>query len=195
MFSFLWCLNICACRHSYLLNNIDVATSRKHVFSTLLSFRELNKLLCNRKNCHDDTAEQPTSRRDCLLYVKSRGAWRLTVCLKRTLRCSRLMWKWSGHSNNTPESLCTRMSGGGLGPAGCWITHKGLETWARMAKERTTQKTQVGAVNSLSVLVCYNYLLFWSVKTVRMELRLPGAHFQPPHSPDNEWVNVENLVV
>jgi hypothetical protein len=45
------------------------------------------------------------------------------------------------------------MSGGGLGPAGCWITHKGLETWARMAKERTTQKTQVGAVNSLSVLV------------------------------------------
>ncbi|XP_021930564.1 synaptotagmin-5 isoform X3 [Zootermopsis nevadensis] len=34
------------------------------------------------------------------------------------------------------------MSGGGLGPAGCWITHKGLETWARMAKERNTHKTQ-----------------------------------------------------
>ncbi|XP_069679365.1 synaptotagmin-5 [Periplaneta americana] len=30
----------------------------------------------------------------------------------------------------------------GLGPAGCWITHKGLETWARMAKERTTHKSQ-----------------------------------------------------
>nr|CAD7201533.1 unnamed protein product [Timema douglasi] len=30
--------------------------------------------------------------------------------------------------------------GGGLGPAGCWITHKGLETWARMAKERSFLK-------------------------------------------------------
>lgn len=26
--------------------------------------------------------------------------------------------------------------GGGFGPATCWITHKGLETWARLAKER-----------------------------------------------------------
>ncbi|XP_063230922.1 synaptotagmin-5 [Bacillus rossius redtenbacheri] len=28
-------------------------------------------------------------------------------------------------------------SGGGLGPAGCWIAHKGLGTWARMARERS----------------------------------------------------------
>lgn len=26
--------------------------------------------------------------------------------------------------------------GSGFGPATCWITHKGLETWARIAKER-----------------------------------------------------------
>ncbi|EEB18239.1 hypothetical protein Phum_PHUM506530 [Pediculus humanus corporis] len=26
--------------------------------------------------------------------------------------------------------------GSGFGPATCWITHKGLETWARLAKER-----------------------------------------------------------
>jgi hypothetical protein len=45
------------------------------------------------------------------------------------------------------------MSGGGLGPAGCWITHKGLETWARMAKERSTHKTQVGVVRSLPFCV------------------------------------------
>jgi hypothetical protein len=47
---------------------------------------------------------------------------------------------------NAPEPFWMNMSGGGLGPAGCWITHKGLETWARMAKERSTHKTQVGSV-------------------------------------------------
>lgn len=26
--------------------------------------------------------------------------------------------------------------GSGFGPATCWITHKGLETWARLARER-----------------------------------------------------------
>jgi hypothetical protein len=60
------------------------------------------------------------------------------------------------------------MSGGGLGPAGCWITHKGLETWARMAKERSTHKTQVGAVRSLPFWVRHNSVIG---KKVKLSLR------------------------
>jgi hypothetical protein len=65
------------------------------------------------------------------------------------------------------------MSGGGLGPAGCWITHKGLETWARMAKERSTHKTQVGSVRSPPFWIRRNSVIG---KKVKLSLRHVARH-------------------
>lgn len=56
---------------------------------------------------------------------------------------------------------------GGLGPAGCWVTHKRLESWAKLAKERTkdssgsTDSDNEGvrffnAINTLNVLHYYS---------------------------------------
>lgn len=53
--------------------------------------------------------------------------------------------------------------GGFIGPAGIWITHKGLETWARMAREKTTTKTQVlhmGKWSRGEIVIVQNYQLF-----------------------------------
>lgn len=42
------------------------------------------------------------------------------------------------------KNILDNMNGGGLGPAACWLAHKRLESWSRIAKER------VGAVRKSS---------------------------------------------